>query len=205
MSLVSHVYSAPQSNPSPYLETLFQLHYNLVAPVPSVGPALGCWVKEGLGLVVHRLSGCVAKINTPWPWPWPCTLMGCVLPVNVSVKCRLTWCCCAWAIHWEHVYYCKTVFLSCRCRIRRWKNCPVTVTVWDRGCGVREYGKYICLRIRYCTHTHKPASISPATESRHRHVRCPRPRSRSRSRYIYFSNASWRNMNNLVTGTDYLF
>ncbi len=34
-------------------------------PVPSVGPALGRWVKEGLGLVVHFLSGCIAKINTP--------------------------------------------------------------------------------------------------------------------------------------------
>ncbi len=33
-------------------------------PVPSVGPALGYWVKEGLGLVVHFPLGCVAKINT---------------------------------------------------------------------------------------------------------------------------------------------
>jgi hypothetical protein len=39
-------------------------------PVPSVGSALGCWVREGLGLVVHIPSGCVAKINIPWPWPW---------------------------------------------------------------------------------------------------------------------------------------
>jgi hypothetical protein len=30
-----------------------------------VGSALGCWVKEGLGLVVHIPSGCVAKINIP--------------------------------------------------------------------------------------------------------------------------------------------
>ncbi len=29
-----------------------------------VGSALGCWVKEGLGLVVHVPVGCVAKINT---------------------------------------------------------------------------------------------------------------------------------------------
>jgi hypothetical protein len=34
-------------------------------PVPFVGSALGCWVKEGLGLVVHIPSGCVAKINIP--------------------------------------------------------------------------------------------------------------------------------------------
>jgi hypothetical protein len=27
--------------------------------------ALRCWVKEGLGLVVHIPSGCVAKINIP--------------------------------------------------------------------------------------------------------------------------------------------
>ena len=26
---------------------------------------------EGLGLVVHVPSGCVAKLNIPWPWPWP--------------------------------------------------------------------------------------------------------------------------------------
>jgi hypothetical protein len=30
-----------------------------------VGSALGCWVKEGLGLVVHIPSGCVARINIP--------------------------------------------------------------------------------------------------------------------------------------------
>jgi hypothetical protein len=29
----------------------------------SVGSALGCWVTEVLGLVVHIPSGCVAKIN----------------------------------------------------------------------------------------------------------------------------------------------
>ncbi len=32
-------------------------------PVSSVRSALGCWVKEGSGLVVHIPSGCVAKIN----------------------------------------------------------------------------------------------------------------------------------------------
>ncbi len=30
-----------------------------------VGSALGCWVKEGLELVVHVPSECVAKINIP--------------------------------------------------------------------------------------------------------------------------------------------
>jgi hypothetical protein len=30
-----------------------------------VGPALGYWVKEGVGLVVHFPSEDVAKINTP--------------------------------------------------------------------------------------------------------------------------------------------
>jgi hypothetical protein len=35
-------------------------------PVPlSVGPALGYWVKEGVGLVVHFPLEDVAKINTP--------------------------------------------------------------------------------------------------------------------------------------------
>ncbi len=34
-------------------------------------PALGYWVKEGVGLVVHFSLEDVAKINTPWPWPWP--------------------------------------------------------------------------------------------------------------------------------------
>jgi hypothetical protein len=34
-------------------------------PVPFVGSAQGCWVKEGLGLVVHVPSECVAKINIP--------------------------------------------------------------------------------------------------------------------------------------------
>jgi hypothetical protein len=34
-------------------------------PVPFVRSALGCWVKEGLGLVLHIPSGCVAKINIP--------------------------------------------------------------------------------------------------------------------------------------------
>jgi hypothetical protein len=34
-------------------------------PVPSVGPALGYWVKKGVGLVVHFPLEDVAKIITP--------------------------------------------------------------------------------------------------------------------------------------------
>ncbi len=36
---------------------------------PSVGPALGYWVKEVWDCVtVHFPLGYIAKINTPWPW-----------------------------------------------------------------------------------------------------------------------------------------
>ena len=34
-------------------------------PVPSVGHAMGYWMKEGVGLVVHFPLEDVAKINTP--------------------------------------------------------------------------------------------------------------------------------------------
>ncbi len=40
-------------------------------PVPSVRPALGYWVKKGVGLVHFPLED-VAKINTLWPWLWLC-------------------------------------------------------------------------------------------------------------------------------------
>jgi hypothetical protein len=43
-------------------EPLLYTHTDTSAPV---GPALGYWVKEGVGLVVHFPLEDVAKINTP--------------------------------------------------------------------------------------------------------------------------------------------
>ncbi len=45
--------------------TIFQCH-KVVSSLESLFVS-----SEGLGLVVHVPSGCVAKINIPWPWPWP--------------------------------------------------------------------------------------------------------------------------------------
>ncbi len=35
----------------------------------KISPSNEFVCEEGLGLVVHIPSGCVAKINIPWPWP----------------------------------------------------------------------------------------------------------------------------------------
>ncbi len=44
-------------------------HCQHLASMTKHDAALGCWVKEGLGFVVHIPSGCVAKINIQRPWP----------------------------------------------------------------------------------------------------------------------------------------
>ncbi len=149
------------------------------------------------GLVVHVPLGCVAKINIPWPWPWP----WCTYTHNIHT-------CIAWQqSQWAYAGPCSPSKHTQSKHTHAWhcsnhsEDVPWTspdthssmhlLACLNESLGVcasrsRGHGHGVFILATPDTRTHTCMTFALTLCSR----------SRSRSRYIYFSNASWRDMVN---------
>ncbi len=97
---------------SPILRRAVGHNGHFLGSVPSIGPALGYWVKEGVGLVVHFPLEDIAKINTQSLWLWfgivsrAFTTFACRRHIHVSMFCAKCFLLSMPRIHAVHVHLC---------------------------------------------------------------------------------------------------